>query len=89
MSRRISETDVVAGGIFQRLGDFVARWPFLVIGFWVAAAAILVLTLPPLPVVAAQHPAKPWPDYAPTMVATRAMNRAFHETGAGPRCCSS
>ena len=83
MSRRIDGTDVASGGIFQRLGDFVARWPFLVIAFWIAAAAVLILTLPPLPVVAAQHQAKPIPDDAPTMVATGAMNHAFHETGAG------
>ena len=83
MSRRIDETDVAAGGIFQRLGNFVARWPLLVIGFWIAAAAVLMLTLPPLPVVAAQHQAKPLPDYAPTMVSQRAMSGAFHETGAG------
>ena len=83
VSRRIDETDVAAGGMYQRLGDFVARWPLLVIGFWIAIAAVLMLTLPPLPVVAAQHQTKPLPDYAPTMVAQRAMNGTFHETGAG------
>ncbi len=83
MSRQIDETDVAAGGILGRLGDFVARWPFLVIAFWIAAAAVLMLTLPPFVVVAAQHQAKPIPDDAPTMVTTRAMNKAFHQTGAG------
>ena len=83
MPRRSEPDELAAGGIFQWLGNFVARWPLLVIGFWIACAAVLMLTLPPLPVVAAQHQAKPLPDYAPTMVAQRAMSGAFHETGAG------
>ena len=48
MSRQMDTTDVAAGGIFQRLGDFVARWPILVIAFWIALAAVLMLALPPL-----------------------------------------
>ncbi|MGA9675021.1 MAG: RND family transporter [Mycobacterium sp.] len=76
-------TDVAAGGIFRRLGDFVARWPLFVIGFWIALAAVLALTLPPLPEIAAQKQLPPLPDDAPTMVIARAMNNAFHETGSG------
>ena len=83
MSRQMDTTDVAAGGIFQRLGDFVARWPILVIAFWIALAAVLMLTLPPLPEIAAQKQLPPLPDNAPTMVTSRAMNNAFHETGAG------
>jgi RND superfamily putative drug exporter len=71
------------GGIFQRLGDLVVRWPFLVIAFWIAVAAILSLALPPLTVVAAQKPAPPLPDDAPVMITTREMAQAFHETGTG------
>lgn len=83
MSRQVETTDVAAGGIFQWLGDFVARWPLFVIGFWIALAAVLTLTLPPLPEIAAQKQLPPLPDDAPTMVIARAMNNAFHETGSG------
>ena len=76
-------TDVAAGGIFQRLGDFVARWPLLVIAFWIALAAVLMLALPPLPEIAAKKQLPPLPDNAPTMVTAKAMNDAFHETGSG------
>ena len=75
--------DVAAGGIFQRLGDFVARWPIFVIAFWIALAAVLTLTLPPLPEIAAQKQLPMLPNDAPTMVTARAMNDAFHETGSG------
>ena len=51
----MGRTDVArAGGIFQRLGDLVVRWPLVVTGFWIALAAALSLALPPLAVVAAQ-----------------------------------
>ena len=83
VSRRIDAPDVVAGGIFQRLGDFVARRPFLVIGFWIALAAVLLLTFPPLPEIAAKSQAPPLPANAPTVVTARQMNQAFHETGLG------
>lgn len=83
MLRQMDTTDVAAGGIFRRLGDFVARWPLFVIGFWIALAAVLALTLPPLPEIAAQKQLPPLPDDAPTMVIARAMNNAFHETGSG------
>ncbi len=76
-------TDVAAGGIFQRLGVCAVRWPYLLIGFWIALAAVLALTLPPLPEIAAQKQMPPLPDDAPTMVTARTMSNAFHETGAG------
>jgi RND superfamily putative drug exporter len=55
----------------------------VVIGLWIALAAVLALTLPPLPEIAAKKQAPPLPDDAPTMVTAREMNQAFHETGAG------
>jgi putative drug exporter of the RND superfamily len=76
-------TDLAAGGIFQRLGDFVARWPILVIAFWIALTAVLLVALPPLPEIAAKKQLPPLPDNAPTMVTAKAMNDAFHETGSG------
>jgi putative drug exporter of the RND superfamily len=72
-----------AGGIFQRLGDVVVRWPLLVIGFWIALAAALFLTLPPLAVVAAQHQVEALPADAPVVVTGKQMAEAFHETGSG------
>ena len=83
MSRHMDTTDVAAGGIFQRLGVCAVRWPYLLIGFWIALAAVLALTLPPLPEIAAQKQMPPLPDDAPTMVTARTMSNAFHETGAG------
>jgi putative drug exporter of the RND superfamily len=55
----------------------------LVIGFWIALAAGLMLLLPPLPEIAAKSQAPPLPDDAPTMVTARQMTKAFHETGSG------
>ena len=71
------------GGLFDRIGDFVVKWPVLVIGVWIAIAGALALTLPPLQVQAAKHQQDPLPKDAPTMVTTKAMGEAFHETG-GP-----
>jgi putative drug exporter of the RND superfamily len=72
-----------AGGVFQRLGDVVVRWPLLVIGFWIALAAVLFLGLPPLQVVAARHQSEPLPADAPVVVTGKQMAEAFHETGSG------
>ncbi|MEZ0366473.1 RND family transporter [Mycobacterium sp. pUA109] len=72
-----------AGGLFERLGDFVVRWPWAVIGFWIALAAVLTLALPPLAVVAARHQTEPLPANAPVVVTGKAMAEAFRETGSG------
>ena len=71
------------GGIFDRIGDVVVRWPLLVIAAWIAVAAVLALTLPPLPVQAAKRDQKPLPDDAPTSITAQEMGKAFGETG-GP-----
>src|SRR5262249_34766853 len=73
----------VAGtvGVFQRLGNLVVRWPLVVIGFWIALAAVLSLTLPPLPEIAGRHQTTTLPDTAPVMVTSGQMSAAFHETG--------
>src|ERR1700722_10902242 len=84
MSWRMAATDLApAGGIFERLGNLVVRWPLLVIGFWIALAAVLALALPPLPVVAARHQTHPFPADAPVVVAGQEMAEAFRETGVG------
>ncbi len=70
-----------SGGVFQKLGNVVVRWPLLVIVFWIAVAAVPLLTLPPLAEIVGRHKATPIPYDAPTMVTTRQMAEAFHETG--------
>ena len=57
------------------------RWPLVVIGFWIALAAVLSLALPPLAVVAAQRQSAVLPDNAPVMVTSREMAEAFHDKG--------
>jgi len=72
-----------AGGIFQQLGNVVVRWPLVVIGLWIALAAVLLLTLPPVAVVAGQRQPDALPKDAPSMVSNRAMTAAFREQGSG------
>ncbi|OBJ55162.1 hypothetical protein A9W94_20320 [Mycobacterium asiaticum] len=72
-----SHDEAKPGGIFDRVGDFVVKWPWLAIGGWIAVVAALALMFPPLQVQAAKHETKPLPDNAPTMIAQRAMDAAF------------
>ena len=65
----------------QRLARFVVRWPFAVIGLWVALAVALPLSLPTLTTMAEKHPLAMLPGDAPSMVAARQMAEAFEETG--------
>lgn len=77
-----SHDEAKVGGLFDRIGDFVTKQPWLVIGSWIAVAVVLVLTFPPLQVQAAKHEPKQVPDDAPTMVAQRDMAKAFSNTPA-------
>ena len=82
MSRLMGTSELARpGGLFDRLGSLVVRWPLAVIGFWIAFAAVLMLAFPLLPVEAAKHPLKPLPDDAPAVVAEKQMGKAFHEEG--------
>lgn len=82
MSGRMKTTDAAAvGGVFGRLGDFVVRWPLVVIGFWVALAAGLLLTFPSLTQMARERTVAVLPSNAPAVVTARQMNQAFHESG--------
>ncbi|PJE15243.1 MAG: MMPL family RND transporter [Mycobacterium sp.] len=65
----------------RRLADFVVRWPWAVIGLWVAIAVALPLTLPSLNEMAQKHPLAILPDDAPSAVTARKMTEAFHESG--------
>ncbi|GBE65031.1 putative membrane protein, MmpL family [Mycobacterium sp. MFM001] len=65
----------------QRLADFVVRWPWVVIGIWVAVAVALPLTVPSLGEMAQKHPLAILPSDAPSSVTARKMTEAFHESG--------
>lgn len=65
----------------RRLADFVVRWPWVVIGLWVAVAVALPLTLPSLGEMAQKHPLALLPADAPSSVTAREMTKAFHESG--------
>jgi putative drug exporter of the RND superfamily len=66
----------------RRLADLVVRWPWVVIGLWVAIAVALPLTFPSLNEMAQRHPLAILPSDAPSSVAARKMTEAFHESGA-------
>jgi putative drug exporter of the RND superfamily len=65
----------------RRLADFVVRWPWVVIGLWVAIAVALPLTCPSLNEMAQKHPLAILPSDAPSSVTARKMTEAFHESG--------
>ncbi|WP_172826703.1 MMPL family transporter, partial [Mycobacterium sp. 1423905.2] len=65
----------------RRLTDFVVRWPWAVIGIWVALAVALPLTCPSLNDMAQKHPLAILPSDAPSSVTARKMTEAFHESG--------
>lgn len=67
--------------LFVRLGSVIVRWPWLVIGIWLAVAAALPLTFPSLTLMVQQRPVAILPSHAPVTVATREMTEAFHESG--------
>ncbi|WP_207547794.1 RND family transporter [Mycobacterium mantenii] len=65
----------------RRLADFVVRWPWVVVGIWVAIAVALPLTVPSLNDMAEKHPLAILPSDAPSAVTARKMTEAFHESG--------
>jgi putative drug exporter of the RND superfamily len=70
-----------AKGFFGRLAMFILRWPWVVIGFWVALAAVLSVTFPPLTEMASKRPVAILPSDAPVLVTTRQISEAFHQSG--------
>src|ERR1700761_1046454 len=70
-----------ATGLFGRVGAFVLRWPWVVIGFWIALAAVLSVTFPPLTEMAAKRPVPILPDDAPVLATTRQISQAFNQSG--------
>ncbi len=65
----------------RRLAGFVVRWPWAVIGLWLALAVALPLSVPSLDEMAQKHPIVVLPADAPSTVAARKMAEAFHESG--------
>lgn len=64
----------------RRLADLVVRWPWAVIGVWVAMAVALPLTFPSLGEMAAKHPLVILPGDAPSSVTATEMAEAFEES---------
>ncbi|MGE2721270.1 RND family transporter [Mycolicibacterium celeriflavum] len=65
----------------RRLADLVVRWPWAVIGLWLATALALPLTLPSLGEMAEKHPLVILPSDAPSSVTAIKMAEAFDESG--------
>ena len=61
----------------RRLADVVVRWPWAVIGVWIAMAIALPLTFPSLGQMAEKHPLVILPSDAPSSVAAQKMTEAF------------
>jgi RND superfamily putative drug exporter len=70
-----------ARGLFGWIGMVVQRWPWAVIGFWIALAAVLSVTFPPLTEMAAKRPVPILPNDAPVLVTTRQISQAFNQSG--------
>lgn len=71
------------GGVFDRLGSIVVRWPLLVIAFWIGLAVALFLLFPPLFEAAAKNQTPPLPSDSPTMMVAKQMGKAFGEPDKG------
>ena len=82
MSPRTDTTSKAgAGGVFQRLGDFIVRRPWVVIGIWIAFAVVLPPLFPSLAVLIQNQPVTPLPADAPAIVANRQIAEAFPASG--------
>jgi RND superfamily putative drug exporter len=71
--------DVEGGGFFGGIGRFVVRWPWLVIGAWIALAISVTMAFPSLAVLAQKAPASILPGNAPSIVSQKQMSEAFAE----------
>jgi len=81
MSRGAGASVPEATGLFGRLGVFVLRWPWVVIGFWIALAAVLSVTFPPLTEMASKRPVAILPPDAPVLATTHQISEAFNQSG--------
>lgn len=71
------------GAGFPAIGRFVVRHPLLMIAAWVALAAVMFLTIPPLAEVAQKKPPGLLPEDSSVLAANGEMQEAFREGGAG------
>ena len=81
MSRGAADTAADAKGLFGTVGVFALRWPWVVIGFWIALAAVLSLTFPPLTEMASKRPVAILPNDAPVLATARQISEAFNQSG--------
>lgn len=65
----------------RRVADLVVRWPWAVIGVWLAVALALPLAFPSLGELAEKHPLVILPSDAPSSVTAKKMAEAFQESG--------
>lgn len=69
MSRQAETTSpAAAGGIFARLGGFIVRRPWVVIGIWAVVAGVLSLTVPSLEEISQKHQVAILPSNAPVLI---------------------
>jgi len=68
--------------MFQRLGDWVARFRFLVIAAWIVAAVVLTLVAPSLDEVSSSDQSDFLPEDAPFVRAQEVQARAFPDQSA-------
>jgi putative drug exporter of the RND superfamily len=81
MSRGAGGTVPEATGLFGRVGGFVLRWPWVVVGFWIALAAVLSVTFAPLTEMASKRPVAILPPDAPVLATTHQITEAFNQSG--------
>ncbi len=82
MSKETDTTKPAGGvGIFGWLGDFIVRWPWVVIACWIALAITLPLTIPSLKEMSERNPVAILPADAPAQIAAREMAQAFKQSG--------
>lgn len=67
--------------MMRRVADLVVRWPWAVIGIWIAMSVALPLTYPSLGEMAEKHPLVVLPADAPSSVTAAKMAEAFDESG--------
>ena len=70
----------------RRLADLVVRWPWAVIGVWVAMAVALPLAFPSLGEMAEKHPLAILPSDAPSSVTARRWSRRFTNRATTTSC---
>ena len=67
-------------GIYQRIGQVVVRWPWVVVAIWVAVAGVLPALFPTLTEQVQRKPVPILPANAPVTATSEAMSKAFGET---------